>query len=75
MAKVTREKFAKRYAESSNIEWDEFKKLDFYVARCRCDAPNCEGWQMQHRKTVERWRTFPLDPEHETEVFAVSEME
>ena len=72
---MTKEEFAHQYAEASGIEWGDFRRLDFYVARCHCTAPNCDGWQMQHRKTVERWREFPLDPEHETEVFAVLEME
>ena len=52
---VSKEDFTRSYATQSELTVEDLARLDFWVVRCDCGAPNCPGWQMHHGKILRRW--------------------
>ena len=48
MSDLTREDFARAYAERSGVTVEWLKRRGREARPCDCDSEDCEGWQMAH---------------------------
>lgn len=49
---MTADEFECGYAERSGLAVEELRALGRVVVRCRCGAPECEGWASVSREAA-----------------------